>query len=222
MKIFIGYDSREPLAFHVLAHSILRRTDAPLQIIPLVLPALRAQGVYTRDRGPTESTEFSLTRFLVPYLSHYEGYSLFMDCDMLCLTDIERVFDLAISQDVPVSVVKHDYVPSTETKFLGQVQTRYPMKNWSSLMVFNNRWCKTLDPAFVRDASPATLHRFGWVDGEVGKLPAIYNWLVGEYPRNDAAKILHYTLGGPWFGETFNCDHSREWLEERDHMLRCG
>src|SRR5437773_1003052 len=117
MKIFIGYDSREPVAYHVLAHSILRQSSIPVSITPLVLKSLKH--IYTRERGPTESTEFSMTRFLVPYLSNYEGYSLFLDCDMLCKIDIGdlMLYPLAYPNKA-VYVAKHDYKPKSIKKFL--------------------------------------------------------------------------------------------------------
>src|SRR3954471_22101808 len=122
LQLFIGYDSREPVAYHGLAHSILRRSSIPVSITPLVQGQLR--GLYTRARGPTESTEFSLTRFLVPALCAFRGWSIFMDCDMLCRADIAELSAAVERQkDKTVLVCKHDYVPATERKFLDQVQT---------------------------------------------------------------------------------------------------
>ena len=86
LQVFIGYDPRESVAFYALAHSIFARSSIPLAVVPLMRRHLGH--LYTRARGPTESTEFSLTRFLVPALSGYQGWSLYMDCDMLCRTDI--------------------------------------------------------------------------------------------------------------------------------------
>ena len=152
LQLFIGYDPKEPVAYHTLAHSILRRSSIPLTIAPLMRSQLK--GLYTRERGPTESTEFSLTRFLVPFLSQYRGWSLFMDCDMLCRADIaELAAYTERAVDEAVLVCKHDYVPKTERKFLNQVQTRYPRKNWSSLMLFNNARCAALTPQYVNSAS---------------------------------------------------------------------
>ena len=215
LQIFIGYDPNETVAYHALAHSILRRSSIPVSIAPL----MRAQlgGLYTRARGPTESTEFSLTRFLVPALSDYRGWSMFIDCDMLCRADIAELAALAkASDDKAVLVCKHDYVPKTERKFLDQVQTKYPRKNWSSVMLFNNARCTALTRDYVNTASGLDLHRFNWLkDEQIGSIPLEWNWLVGEYDYNPAAKIVHYTLGGPYFDEYRNCDYAAEWFEER-------
>jgi len=214
-QVFIGYDPNETIAYHALAHSILRRASIPVSIAPLMRSQLGA--LYTRERGPTESTEFSLTRFLVPRLSDYQGWSMFIDCDMLCLADIADLAALARgAPDKAVLVCKHDYVPKTERKFLGQVQTKYPRKNWSSMMLFNNPRCRALTPDYVNTASGLDLHRFNWLkDDEIGDLPLEWNWLVGEYPHNPDAKIVHYTLGGPYFDEYRDCDYAAEWFEER-------
>jgi hypothetical protein len=247
LQIYIGFDSREPLAYHVLAHSIMQRASRPVSITPLIQPQLRACGLYTRERGATESTEFSLTRFLVPYLSGYEGTSLFLDSDMLCQADIcELEFEVAQARiaghsieqkghiknghirvpnfvehhDSPaVWVCKHDYTPLEGDKFLGQQQTRYPRKNWSSLMLFDNAKCKALTTEYVNTASGLDLHRFNWVpDEQIGCLPLEWNWLIGEYPARPEAHMLHYTLGGPWFEASRDCDHADLWFAERNAM----
>ncbi len=255
LKCFIGYDSKEPIAYHVLSHSILTRASCPVSITPLRQDTLRAAGIYTRERGPTESTEFSLTRFLVPYLSGYKGFSVFMDSDMLCRCDIAELhawiamnfqerfvppdeYDetyerhgITLIRNKPGTWVKdkallccqHDYTPSETTKFLGNVQTAYPRKNWSSFMVFANDQCKALTPEYVNNATGLDLHRFQWIqDGQIGALPIEWNWLVGEYAENPKAKVLHWTLGGPWFSGFERSDHSGEWLDERDAMLGVG
>jgi hypothetical protein len=211
LNIFIGYDSREPVAFHVLSHSILSRASRPVQITALGLNHIRK--IYTRERGATEATEFSMTRFLVPFLSGYVGYAMFMDCDMLCQVDICELSAL-IDEKAAVSCCHHDYIPKSALKMDGQVQTSYPMKNWSSLMVFDNARCRSLSPEYVNKASGLELHRFMWNEGLLGEIPIEWNWLVDEYEPNPNAKILHYTLGGPWFEQTKDCDHADLWLAE--------
>ena len=214
MKVFIGFDSKETVAYHVLSNSILRHARFPVSITPLVREHLKV--FFTRGRGPLESTDFSISRFLVPYLSGYQGYSVFMDCDMLMRGDIKELWKYVDDTETPLWVCQHDYRPKTEFKMAGQVQTTYPRKNWSSFMVFNNSRCRALSPDYVNNASGLDLHRFNWLkEGEeIGALPLEWNWLVGEYPENPFAKNYHYTLGGPWFASGRHCDHHKEWLEE--------
>ena len=218
LGIYIGYDPRESVAFHTLAHSILRRASVPVSIAPLMQSQLK--GIYTRERGPAESTEFSLTRFLVPSLAGFQGWSIFMDCDMLCRADIaELARQIGLQADKAVLVCKHDYTPKTERKFLNQVQSRYARKNWSSLMIFNNERCRALTSEYVNSASGLALHRFEWIDDSaIGGLPLEWNWLVGEYNYNPAAKIVHYTIGGPYFDDYRNCDYAEEWFAELESM----
>ncbi len=216
LHVYIGFDPREAVAFYTLAHSILERSSIPVSIAPLMRGQLK--DLYWRERGPTESTEFSMTRFIVPALSEYRGWSLYMDCDMLCRVDIAEVVSLQDDAKA-VMVCKHEYVPKTERKFLDQVQTRYARKNWSSLMLFNNERCGALTPDYVNSASGLDLHRFAWVEDRlIGELPLEWNWLVGEYAFNPAAKIAHYTLGGPYFEEYRACDYADEWFAERRQM----
>lgn len=223
LRVFIGYDSREPIALSVLVHSILQRASRPISITPLARHTLA--GWYHRARGPTESTEFSLTRFLVPALCDFRGIAVFMDCDMLCRVDLHSVlYELDRQPDAAVLVCQHQYTPCSTSKFLGQVQVAYPCKNWSSFMVFNNSRCQRLTPAYIHQATGLELHRFAWLDRDedIGSLPLSWNWLVGEYEPNPDAKILHYTLGGPWFDESDQTDHAADWRAERAAMEMCG
>ena len=218
LQIYIGYDPKEAVAYHTLAHSIQRHASIPVTIAPLMQSQLR--NIYTRARGPTESTEFSLTRFLVPALSEYRGWSLFMDCDMLCRSDIAEIAVLAErSPGKAVLVCKHDYTPGPARKFLNQVQTVYPRKNWSSVMFFNNARCTALTAGYVNSATGLDLQRFKWMDDAlIGDLPLEWNWLVGEYQHNPDARLVHYTIGGPYFDEYRGCDYAEEWFEENRRM----
>ncbi len=220
LRIFIGYDSKEPVAYHVLVSSILRRASIPVAMIPLTLTSLTR--LYTRSRGPTEATEFSLTRFLVPHLSDYQGTSVFMDCDMLFRVDIlDLWFDVLAQPGKAVWCCQHDYIPKALVKFDGHEQTKYPRKNWSSFMVFDNAKCSALTPEYINAASGLQLHRFQWLpsDDLIGSLPLLWNWLLEEYPSNPDAKVLHWTNGGPWFKAYDNADCADLWRAERDAML---
>lgn len=219
IRVFIGYDAREAVAFSVLASSIQRRASVPVSISPLMLSQLN--GVLTRERHPLQSTDFSFSRFLVPFLSDYAGWSVFMDCDMLVLEDIANL-DRLRDERYAVMVVKHEHVPKETVKFLGEPQSKYEKKNWSSVMLFNNARCRALTPEFVNQASGLELHQFKWLAGDdlIGALPGRWNHLVGyNTPRKDAA-LAHYTLGGPYFDEYRDCEYSKEWFAERDAMLR--
>jgi hypothetical protein len=213
IRVFIGFDPREAVAWSVLAYSIQRRASLPVTIAPLMLSQLA--GVFTRERHALQSTDFAFSRFLTPYLSGYEGWSVFMDCDMLMRDDIAKLWALR-DERYAVQVVKHDHQPREAVKFLGQVQTQYPKKNWSSVMLFNNARCRALTPEYVNSASGLELHQFKWLPEEslIGALPRRWNHLVGYYqPAGDAA-LVHYTLGGPYFEEYRDCEYAAEWRAE--------
>jgi hypothetical protein len=218
VPIFIGFDQRETVAFSVLTHSIAVRSSLPVQIAPLMLSQL--SGIYARERHPLQSTDFSFSRFLTPYLSRYCGWSVFMDCDMLMRDDIAKLWQLRDDR-YAVMVVKHEHVPRETVKFLGEAQTKYEKKNWSSVMLFNNARCAHLTPEYVNEASGLELHQFKWLQNDelIGALPHRWNHLVGyDAPRPDAA-LVHYTLGGPYFEEYACCEFAEEWRLEKDAML---
>jgi hypothetical protein len=218
IPVFIGYDPREAVAFSVLAHSIHVRASRPVAIAPLMMSQLNE--LLVRERHPLQSTDFSFSRFLTPYLSNYVGWSVFMDCDMLMLEDIAHLWSLC-DERYAVMVVKHSHDPREKTKFLGEPQTKYAKKNWSSVMLFNNSRCRALTLDYVNTATGLDLHQFKWLksDEEIGELPDRWNHLVGySAPRRDAA-LVHYTLGGPYFSEHKDCEYAEEWRTERDAML---
>ena len=219
IKVFIGYDPREAVAYGVLAHSIHARASAPVSITPLMLSELK--GLLTRERHPLQSTDFSFSRFLTPYLSDYEGWSIFTDCDMLMLDDIARLYALR-DERYAVMVVKHDHVPKKTSKFLDQPQTAYQKKNWSSVMLFNNAKCRALTREYVNTASGLELHQFKWLanDDLIGPIPARWNHLVGYNKRNPDAALVHFTLGGPYFDEFRDCEYAQKWRDEMQAMLR--
>jgi hypothetical protein len=218
IRVFIGYDSAEAVAFSVLARSIQARASAPVAVAPVMLSQLRE--VFAREHNSLQSTEFSFSRFLVPWLAGYEGWAVFMDCDMLMLDDVAALWKLR-DERYAVQVVKHTHVPKEEVKFLGHTQTKYEKKNWSSVMLMNCAACKALTPEFVNSASGLELHQFKWLgdDALIGEIPARWNHLVGyDAPRRDAA-LVHFTIGGPWFPEYRDSEYAAEWFAEREAML---
>ena len=218
IRIFIGYDPRETVAYNVLVHSIITRSSRPVAITPICLK--QVADVFHREFHPLQSTEFSLSRFLTPYLADYTGWSIFMDNDMLVVDDIAKLWQLR-DERYAVQVVKHHHVPKEKTKFLGKPQSSYEKKNWSSVMLFNNSRCRALTPEYVSTASGLELHQFKWLgdDDLIGALPHRWNHLVDYDPYTEEVSILHYTLGGPYFPEYRNCQYADRWLKEKEAML---
>ena len=221
IRVFIGYDENESVAYHVLSHSILRHASQPVSITPLVKEHMKS--FYVRERSLIESTDFSFTRFLVPYLSGYSGWSIFMDCDMLMTTDVAELWALRDEQ-YAVMCVKHDYVARDDVKFLGATQTKYEKKNWSSVMMFNNALCTSLTPDVVAKESGLFLHQYKWLasDDQIGALPTTWNYLVGEMTMSTTPRLIHYTLGGPYFDSYRECEYAHLWFAERALMLHAA
>jgi hypothetical protein len=213
LEVFVGYDSTEEAACYVCAQSIYAHNkSAPMKFIDQQV--LRHRGIYTRPPDEQASTEFSLTRFLTPWLSS-EKYSVFCDGDFVFRDDIAKVLD-EIDPEAVVSCVQHEYTPKQQIKMVDKVQHSYPKKNWSSFMVFNNEKVrKVLNPEVVNNAPPSYLHQFGWV--EPATLDKKWNHLVGEYDPNPEAIGIHFTNGGPWHGIKTDCD--ADWNKYRDQLL---
>ena len=208
INVFIGYDEGEKVSYHILSESIRRQSSVPVSITPLCLSNLPE---FRRELQTNQSTEFAFSRFLVPYLSEYKGWSLFLDCDMMFRDDIKNLWDM-IDEDKSIMCCKHDYIPKQNVKFRGAKNEAFPKKNWSSFMLMNNQRCKMLTKEYVETASGLELHQFKWTHEEnVGELPLEWNWLVGEYNYNKNAKNVHWTLGGPYFKDYKNSEYADEW-----------
>ena len=212
LKVFIGWDSREDIAYQVARYSMLKY-NSHIDIKPLKLYELRDKGSYWRAGDKKASTEFTISRFLVPFLSGYEGYSMFCDCDVLAMGDVQEIMREINTDDdrKPVWCVQHDYTPGSAMKMDGQMQHIYPRKNWSSVMVFDNELCENLTPDLVNEETPMFLHRMNWAGNgeEVGSLDSKWNSLAGYYDAPPS--LIHYTDGGPWFEKYRDCPHAREW-----------
>ena len=219
INIFIGYDEGEKIAYSVLSESIRQHSSEPVSITPLDLSTTR--NIFTREKQPNQSTEFAFSRFLMPYLSNYEGWSIFMDCDMLLRTDINDLWKLR-DNDYAVMCCKHDYEPNQNAKFRGAKNEPFPKKNWSSMMMMNNAKCKALTPEFVNTATGLELHQFRWLQSEdlIGSLPLTWNWLVSEYDYNPKANNVHFTLGGPYFKGYDKSDYANEWFRVYEDLIK--
>lgn len=222
MKVFVGYDPREDIAYQVCKHSIETRNNT-IEVVPLKQHELRTSGQYTRPVDKLASTEFTFTRFLVPELMNFNDWAVFTDCDVLLTTDIAELFAQADDR-YAVMCVQHNYTPTEGIKMDGQQQTIYPRKNWSSVVLFNcaHPSNKVLNQELVNnlEISGAYLHRFSWLkDEEIGELSHTWNYLVGVYNDLKKPNLIHYTEGGPWFENYRNCKFHQEWKNELTEMM---
>ena len=234
LSIWLGFDAREAAAFAVARTSIERHLVAPIPVRGLVLSRLRYQGLYWRkhvylENGQLQdiisdapmSTEFAISRFLTPIIAG-EGLALFMDCDVLIRKNLMELFD-QMDKSKAVMVVKHEHHPTGTVKMDGQIQTQYPRKNWSSVMLWNceHPSTKKLTLEMVNTLPGRDLHRFCWLeDDEIGELEPCWNYLVGSMTNGACGKeprIVHFTEGPPTMRGYEHCEYASEFdavLEE--------
>jgi len=211
INLYVGYDEREAIAYHVFCHSVIKNTSIPVKITPLVLSQLKEFNETHQDR----SNDFVYSRFLTPYLNEFDGWAIFADGDMICQADLKELIGMA-DPNKALMVVKHDYQTKASIKYLGNINENYPRKNWSSLILWNcsHPKHKILTPEFVSKQTGKFLHRFSWLDdNDIGELPIEWNWLACEYEKNTEAKLIHYTLGTPCFKDFRGTDMAEIWYD---------
>jgi lipopolysaccharide biosynthesis glycosyltransferase len=211
INLYVGYDEREAIAYHVFCHSVIKNTSIPVKITPLVLSQLKEFNETHQDR----SNDFVYSRFLTPYLNEFDGWAIFADGDMICQADLKELIGMA-DPNKALMVVKHDYQTKASIKYLGNINENYPRKNWSSVILWNcsHPKHKILTPEFVSNQTGKFLHRFSWLDdNDIGELPVEWNWLACEYEKNTDAKLIHYTLGTPCFKDFRDTDMAEIWYD---------
>ena len=209
LKIFVGFDQKEAIAYHTFTQSLIECSSIPLSIVPLAENNLNFY-----DEKHTDGTnKFTYSRFLIPYLMGYDGWAIFFDGDMVCLSDLKKLKNF-FNPNYAVSVVKHEYKTKQKTKYFGQKNEDYPRKNWSSVIIWNCSHPKNriLTPSLINNKDGAFLHRFRWLsDVDIGSLPKSWNWLAIEYPEKENLNLIHYTLGTPCFKQYANSSLSEHW-----------
>ena len=211
LKIIVGFDQSEAIAYHAFCQSVIDCTSVPVEFLPLAINTLANY----RETHTDGSNKFIYSRFLTPYLNQFDGWAIFADGDMICREDIKELWDLR-DERYAVMVAKHDYQTKVTTKYFGNKNENYPRKNWSSLILWNcaHPANRILDPAFVQSQPGSYLHRFSWLkDDEIGSLPLEWNWLAIEYPVNPQAKLIHYTLGTPCLKDYAQTDMANYWKD---------
>ena len=217
IKIVVGFDQRESVAYHTFCQSIIEYASIPVSFTPLAINTLKGYEETHADK----SNDFIYSRFLTPYLNQYQGWAIFADGDMLCQADIKELWDLR-DESKALLVVKHEYETKAHQKYLGNINENYPRKNWSSVILWNCKHPKQkiLTPEFIASQTGKYLHRFSWLDdNDIGELPKEWNWLAIEYPENRQAKLIHYTLGTPCFKDYQNTDMSDLWHNTQKRVI---
>ena len=216
VDVVVGFDQREAVAYHVFTQSVIEKSSIPIRFLPLNINSLTNYKETHKDG----SNEFIYSRFLVPYLMNFKGWAIYADGDMVCLEDIKKLWNLRDNK-YAIQVVKHDYKTKIKNKYWGNKNENYPRKNWSSLILWNcnHPSHKNLTPEFIQKQTGAFLHRFSWIkDEEIGELEKEWNWLATEYPNNEQANIIHYTLGTPCFRDYRDSEMAEIWLKKYNRI----
>ena len=232
LRIYVGWDGRDALAYEVCKASLLRHASIPVEIIPLIDWQLRRKGVYWRpyfvdrvgqrwdDRdGKPFSTDFSFTRFCVPMLEDYgDDWVVFMDPDMLVRADIAQLYEMR-DEAKAVMCVQHEHEPTEKEKMGGLKQTVYQRKNWSSLMLMRPSRCRGLTKYAVNNMDGNWLHAMCWAGEEdIGALPESWNWLEGWSSPDIDPNIVHFTRGTPDLPGTEDAAYAEAWNAEAKRL----
>lgn len=235
LTVYIGYDERQSEAFKACKQSIVEFASKPVIITPLAHQPLRDRGLFSRPwkipengeftdltDGRPFSTQFSHSRFLVPYLARHQKiktkYALFVDSDFVFLTDIYKILNSVKNKTYPVFCVKHNYQSDSDVKMDGRNQFNYNKKLWTSLMLFDvdNHQLDNLDPYVVNTMSGRDMHQFKWLgafpENEIGTIPELWNFIPGHSEKNvggdEGINAIHFTSGTPHMEGYENCDYS--------------
>lgn len=217
LKLIVGFDQREALAYHTFCQSVIEKTSRPIAFIPLADNAMP----FYEESHQDGSNKFIYSRFLTPYLCNFSGLAVFADGDMICRSDISTLYEL-FDPEKAVQVVKHEYSTKYPKKYFGNKNENYPRKNWSSVILWNceHPAHRCLTPEFIRGQPGSFLHRFSWLQDElIGELPMEWNWLASEYEDNPAAKLIHYTVGTPCIDGFESAEMSEYWWQTYERLL---
>lgn len=230
MKVYIGYDVRDDLAYRVAEKSLLAHTTIPVEVVKLCDYDVRKTGMYRRTYhtqhdpvtntlqkiddidGKPFSTDFSFLRFAVPALEHYrDDWVLFTDPDILWRADIAELL-AEIDRSKAVCCVKHEHAPNETHKMDGVVQTLYHRKNWSSVMAINPSRCRYMNRTALNTSTGAWLHALTWArDEDIGALSERWNWLCGHSHTTIDPALVHFTRGTPDMAGHENEPYADEW-----------
>jgi|TARA_B110000444_G_scaffold159347_1_gene148986 hypothetical protein len=235
LSIYIGYDSRHTTLPEINKHSILESIKKGLgsgwfhdqvRWEPEIKFLDKSKiPEYNREYA-NQSTEFTYSRFLIPYLENYEGFSIFLDDDFIFEKSILPMF-YYLNPDDAIACVKYPHYDHDATKFDGEVNIDYPCKLWSSLMIFNNGHedCKKLTPEVVNTWTGKQLHQFEWTD-KISEIPQKYIFVEGYDDPEEKWDFtgIHYTRGGPWvkgmdYSDINNLEYYNKWLNKHKNEV---
>lgn len=196
IRVFIGSGEASRLERKTLVHSLRKHTSRELEIIVFngTHNALEREGCEPVLAGlpldlkvRNEATEFGLYRFLIPELCDFSGRAIWLDSDMVCLSDIAELWD------APLDGCDFLAKPKAYDDDLGE--------GWGlSVMLIDCSRCRfDLKRIFadidqqrfeVKDFTQMTAKFRSLHDYRIGAIPA--GWNDFDF-ANDNTRLIHYT-----------------------------
>lgn len=214
IKIFVGADRSQLLAFKVLEHSIKRNTSQQVKCRAIdnsMMPECKS-------KTNLPYTNFSFARFGIPSFAGYQGKAIYLDADMLVLADIADLWSLDFAgakiltleqprEDLQQKQSKKrkqtavmmldcealkDWVPE---EIIGNLGKKYDRTKLMSLDIFPQRKIKEI-------------------------IPTVWNCM--DWYEEGVSKLVHYTKieTQPWVYPKHPCGNL--WLNELRLMLKDG
>lgn len=228
IRVFIGSGEASLVERKVLIYSLQKHTQRELDIYVLngthnaiernnEAPLLAPMSLKVKYQNVTE---FSLYRYLIPQLCDHQGRAIYLDSDMVCLTDIAELFETELH--------KNDFIAKRETE-----------DTWGlSVMLIDcdrcrfdlEKYCAEIEQGFYNyfDFNQMNNRFLRYHSFSIAELNP--NWNQFDF-YNSETKLIHYTnlYTQPWkarkhrFGELW-FQYFREALEagvltERDIEL---
>jgi len=174
IRVFIGTEEAQWLPTEVLKHSILRRTQEPVEFTELKnLPLKLTFKMYTG---------FSLYRFYIPEACHYEGRALYLDADIVVLCDLKELMELDMQGKGALS----RHLENADAWYTSvMLMDCSKLKSWKL-----KEWVAMLNAGIVTYQGIMSADKTGMNHKDFGNLEEKWNHLDHF---DNTTKIIHYT-----------------------------
>ncbi|BAS59559.1 lipopolysaccharide biosynthesis protein [Leptolyngbya boryana NIES-2135] len=224
VNVFIGSGEASLLERKVLMYSLRKHAQQDLDIY--VLNGTH-NAIELNDQPPflapmslrakyCNVTEFSLYRYLIPELCQFQGRAIYVDSDMICLTDISKLFETSLNGCH--FLAKRESYAHMGDAFWGLSvmlidcdRTRFNLEQIldeidQGLYTYSDFSC--MSPAFLAH------HSY-----QIGELDP--HWNVFDY-WDASTKLIHYTnlLTQPW--KHPNHPYGELWFQYLDEAISAG
>lgn len=197
IRIYVGTDRSQMLAVRVLEHSIKRHTTARVEVLPMLdLPV-----PVPKEPRNGQRTGFSFSRYCIPELAGYQGKAIYMDADMLVLSDIRELWEIPF-EGAKVVIQKEVKFEKITTQKVGAPKKR---KKQCAVMLLD---CSRLDWDIKRIVADMDVGKYDYeqlmydlciLDESEIKFGVPFEWNSLEHYDSET-RLIHYTdvYTQPW------------------------